>query len=613
MSNYPDFSEHGYQVKRQLGHNRLGGRFTYLATDTQSQQSVVIKQFQFAQPGASWGDYDAYESEIQLLQKLNHPYIPRYLDSFETPTGFCLVQDYKKAPSIAQPRHFTPLEIKQIAIAVLEILVYLQQQRPTVIHRDIKPENILVDRSQRQIKVYLVDFGFARLGGGDVAASSVVKGTLGFMPPEQLFNRQLTKASDLYSLGATLICLLTKTKSIEIGNLIDKDYRINFKPLVPKLSRQFMDWLSKMTAPNLKERYPNAVTALTALKPIEVVSKDPTQQLLIHLKKFSVGFSDAVLNARQSSDVGESGTLPKLLAYLREHSVNFYTLATQTPKARTQTLVIGTTLIIVGVGIIPYWQNRHVRQLLNTQECAGCNLQNANLRDAYLEKANLKGANLKKADLKGAFLENTNLKAANLDGANLEGANLEGAYLQWTRLENANLVGANLKETSLRRVNLAGADLRRVILYDVTLGDVNLQGANLVDANLNRTGLERVNLAGADLRDAMLMHAMLAEVNLEGANLEGANLESISLQKAVNLRGANLTGANLAGANLAGINLEGANLEGANLKGADLREANLKDANINGVNLTAARLDGAILPNGVTYPSAAPRMYRTRN
>lgn len=116
------------------------------------------------------------------------------------------------------PRSFSPDEIKQIALSVLEILVYLQNRIPPIIHRDIKPENILVGD---QINVTLVDFGFARIGEGEVAISSMVKGTLGFMPPEQLFNRQLTAASDLYGLGATLICLLTGTKSTAIGNLIN--------------------------------------------------------------------------------------------------------------------------------------------------------------------------------------------------------------------------------------------------------------------------------------------------------------------------------------------------------------------------------------------------------
>ena len=47
------------------------------------------------------------------------------------------------AESLAVSRSWNPQEIKQVAIATLEILVYLQSQGPPVIHRDIKPENIL--------------------------------------------------------------------------------------------------------------------------------------------------------------------------------------------------------------------------------------------------------------------------------------------------------------------------------------------------------------------------------------------------------------------------------------------------------------------------------------
>ena len=59
--------------------------------------------------------------------------------------------------------------------------------------------------------------------------SSVAAGAPGFMPPEEQFGRTLTEASDLYSLGATLICLLTRTRSVKIGNLMDDNYRFNFK------------------------------------------------------------------------------------------------------------------------------------------------------------------------------------------------------------------------------------------------------------------------------------------------------------------------------------------------------------------------------------------------
>ncbi|HEY9668448.1 MAG TPA: protein kinase, partial [Coleofasciculaceae cyanobacterium] len=95
MSNFPDFSKLGYQVIQELGHNHFGGRITYLATHTSTQQPVVIKQFQFAKVSSNWSGFKAYEREIQVLQGLNHPGIPRYLDSFETPDGFCMVQEYK--------------------------------------------------------------------------------------------------------------------------------------------------------------------------------------------------------------------------------------------------------------------------------------------------------------------------------------------------------------------------------------------------------------------------------------------------------------------------------------------------------------------------------------
>ncbi len=416
--NFPQVAEFGYQIERELGHNRSGGRVTYLATKTspypeeQEQVPVVIKQFQFAQVGATWSDYEAHEREIELLQQLNSSSIPRYLDAFETPNGFCLVQEYKKAPTLAQQLHFTPEEVKQIAIAILEVLVYLQQQAPPIIHRDIKPENILVDRQEQPLKVYLVDFGLAHQGAGDVAFSSVVKGTLGFMPPEQMFNRQLTQASDLYSLGVTLICLLTQTPSSAIGNLIDENYRINFKHLVPHLGSDFINWLSKMVEPNLKYRYPNAATALAALRTIDVFAT-----------------VTAVSNIRKARKF--------------KHSTS--------------------QLILLGLGLFTLWStslNRDYRrfepvdydnlqnalnQLQETGQCKGCNLSGADLRGINLTRVDLTAANLQGTDLRGADLRSSYLKSADLTHANLKGADLRGAYLENADLTEAKLKGANLK------------------------------------------------------------------------------------------------------------------------------------------------------------------------
>ena len=218
MTNSPDFTSHGYQVSEQLNQNVQGGRITYKALEIATKKFVVIKQFRFA-TGGDWNIYKQIEREIDILKDLNHPGIPRYLARFDPGDGLCLVQEYKEAQPLSKRRSFTPENIKSIALQILNILVYLQSERiPPVFHRDIKPENVLVDDN---IQVYLIDFGLARIGNSTMAFSSMMGGTLGFMPPEQVLNQKLTEASDIYGLGATLICLITNTKSRDIGSLVD--------------------------------------------------------------------------------------------------------------------------------------------------------------------------------------------------------------------------------------------------------------------------------------------------------------------------------------------------------------------------------------------------------
>ena len=267
MQNIPDFTEYGYQIKEEIGRNREGGRITWKAIDLSTETTVVIKQFCFATAGSSWSGYKAYSREINLLQQLEHPGIPLYLDSIETDNGFCLVQEYKNALSLQNRQNLTLAEIKLIITKILEILVYLQQQNPPVIHCDLKPANILVDD---RLNVYLVDFGFASLGNQELAASSVFKGTPGFIPPEQAIAP--STATDLYSLGVTIICLLTGKHALALQQLVtpDNPYKLKFKPLISHLNPQFIRWLDKMVQPKLRDRFKNAELALKALEPLEL-------------------------------------------------------------------------------------------------------------------------------------------------------------------------------------------------------------------------------------------------------------------------------------------------------------------------------------------------------
>ncbi len=369
-----DLSPQGYQVDRVLGQNVHGGRVTYLAQDLNAKIPVVVKQFQFA--GNTWGNYDAYQREVDILQQLDHPRIPKYLTSWETPSGFCLVQEYKTGATLANAgRKFTLDEVKQMAIDILEVLIYLQEQQPPVVHRDLKPENILINP---QNQVYVIDFGFARSNDQEVAASSTVKGTLGFMPPEQLFNRPLTKAADLYSLGVTLVCLLTGHKSTEIDRLIDHNYRLDLQLHLSHLPANFLTWLIKITEPNPDQRYPNAQDALNALQSIDQVLPNKLPSFI------TIGF----------------GLL------LTMGLVTMYKPMTPTKIAIS------------------------IEQIQADRGCPGCDLAGINLQGKNLQSYNFTGANLTHADLRGADLRGASLRNADLTNAMWQGAILESTDLQ---------------------------------------------------------------------------------------------------------------------------------------------------------------------------------------
>ena len=257
-----------YEVQQLLG--KKAGRRTLLARDLQTQELVVIKLLSFSSD-FEWDSLKLFEREAETLKNLAHPSIPGYLNYFEVnlPTikGFALVQTYIRAQTLEQclqtRRSFTEVEVKQIAKALLEILVYLHRLYPPVIHRDIKPSNILLgERSGNSVgQVYLVDFGSVQTVLATETGTRTVVGTYGYMPPEQ-FGGRTVAASDLYSLGATLIYLVTGTHP---ADLPQKDFRIQFEQLA-NLSPSFSNWLKWMVEPSLERRLSSAAEAIAALE-----------------------------------------------------------------------------------------------------------------------------------------------------------------------------------------------------------------------------------------------------------------------------------------------------------------------------------------------------------
>jgi serine/threonine protein kinase len=264
-----------YQLNEQLS-NKLG-RKTFLAQNIHTQEPVIIKILQF-NAEFHWGDLKLFEREAATLQNLNHPAIPQYLDFFELPDGFALVQTYIDAPSldtvVKQGRKFSESEVIELATRLLDILSYLHEQNPPVIHRDIKPSNILLaNLSDHSIgDVYLVDFGSVQTLASKDGGTITIVGSYGYIPLEQ-FGGQTTVASDLYSLGMTLIYLLTGTHPAELPQV---NGQVKF---TAEISSQSKRWLERITQPHLDKRFDSAKLARTAL-----ISNDGSHGDLIHLK-----------------------------------------------------------------------------------------------------------------------------------------------------------------------------------------------------------------------------------------------------------------------------------------------------------------------------------------
>ena len=91
---------------------------------------------------------------------------------------------------------------------------------------------------------------------------STVVGTFGYMAPEQ-FRGKAIPATDLYSLGATLLFLLTHRSPAELP--VER-LKINFRSSI-RVSEEFADWLEKTLEPNLEDRFSSASEALNVLQP----------------------------------------------------------------------------------------------------------------------------------------------------------------------------------------------------------------------------------------------------------------------------------------------------------------------------------------------------------
>jgi serine/threonine protein kinase len=114
-----------YQLQRMLGDNF--NRKTWLAEDLETSELVVVKCLVLGEGRSDqWTYLKLFEREAQVLQQLDHDYIPQYRDYFpisDRTLWFALVEEYIPGHSLAellqQGKKFTEAQVKAIAIAYL--------------------------------------------------------------------------------------------------------------------------------------------------------------------------------------------------------------------------------------------------------------------------------------------------------------------------------------------------------------------------------------------------------------------------------------------------------------------------------------------------------------
>lgn len=211
-----------YRLLRLLGKGGMGA--VYLAVrDADFEQQVALK---LLHPGAASDEaIRRFESERQILARLQHPNIARLLDGGKTTQGLpYFAMEVVEGLAIDQYCDEQGLDVPARLRLFLGICSALQlAHQSLVIHRDLKPGNILVGRDGVP---KLLDFGIAKLlQPGPAAEFSTQTAqrafTLHYASPEQMLGEPAGTRSDVYSLGVVLYQVLT---GVLPGRLTDLPY-----------------------------------------------------------------------------------------------------------------------------------------------------------------------------------------------------------------------------------------------------------------------------------------------------------------------------------------------------------------------------------------------------
>ena len=268
-----------YTTIRELGRGAMG--VVYQARHAQTGRMVALKLI-VPESAAARSAIERFLREMTVIRQLKHPNIVEWLEQGMTRGQFWFAMEYVQGTNLeavaqAQPGKYPVHQACRMACQVLKGLEHAHNLG--FVHRDIKPENILIGRTPQGLLAKISDFGLAKsfrgLGLSGLTFSGEMRGTVPFMPPEQMLDfKTVTPAGDLYATAATLYYLLScqflYDEVAEGGDLIRTLLEEPFVPIRqrrPDVPPGLAAELERCLARNPKDRYPTAVAMRAALRP----------------------------------------------------------------------------------------------------------------------------------------------------------------------------------------------------------------------------------------------------------------------------------------------------------------------------------------------------------
>lgn len=202
--------------------------------------------------------------EAKNTASLSHPNIVKVIDVFEENGTVYYVMEYLEGDSLRQLMENGPLPEQQAVAYIRQIgdaLRYMHDEKH-LCHLDVKPSNIMLNAEGMAM---LIDFGISKSYDekGNETSSTPVGLTQGYAPLEQYQNalHEFSPVTDIYSLGATLLALLTGQVPPE-ASIVNED---GLGSCPPYISQKVWQAINAAMQPKRKDRPQHVSTFLDIL------------------------------------------------------------------------------------------------------------------------------------------------------------------------------------------------------------------------------------------------------------------------------------------------------------------------------------------------------------